>query len=108
MEERGVHVPLPQLGDQLDERRLQLGEQRAHLGRRRLRLVVVEQDVVRSAAPAATQSTYWSFSSTIRSSDGRNEAKSDSVFAFTQTGRASAAARAIEARSEAGTLTAFS
>ena len=36
----------PQLGDQLHERRLQLVEQRPHLGRRRLRLVVVEEHVV--------------------------------------------------------------
>ena len=46
VEERGVHLPLPQLGDQLHQRRLQLLEQRPHLGRRRLRLVVVEEDVV--------------------------------------------------------------
>ena len=36
------------------------------------------------------------------------EAKSDSAFAFTQTGRASADVRAISARNDAGTFTAFS
>ena len=46
LEERRVHVPLAQLGNQLDERRLQLTEQLPHLRGRRLRLVVVEQDVV--------------------------------------------------------------
>ena len=46
LEERRVHVPLPQLSDQRHERRLQLAEQRPHLRGRRLRLVVVEQDVV--------------------------------------------------------------
>ena len=46
VEERVVNLPLPQLGDQLDERRLELLEQRPHLRRRRLRLVVVEEDVV--------------------------------------------------------------
>ena len=46
VEERIVDVLLPELGDQLHDLRLQLVEQRSHLGRRRLRLVIVEEDVV--------------------------------------------------------------
>src|SRR2546429_9708764 len=43
VEERVVHIPLAQLGDQLDERRLQLPEQRPHLGGRPLRLPSLRQ-----------------------------------------------------------------
>ena len=46
-QERVVDVVVPQLGDQRDDPRLQLLEDVAHLRRRRLRLEVVEQDVVR-------------------------------------------------------------
>ena len=53
LEERGVHLPLPQLGDQLHELRLELVEQRPHLGGRRLRLVVVEEHVVPLGGPVS-------------------------------------------------------
>ena len=109
VEERVVYVALAQLGDQLDERRLQLVEQRPHLGGRRLRLVVVEEHVVPLGGPVgdAVDVLRASARRSARAT-GRNEAKSDSAFAFTHTGRASAAERAISARSDAGTFTAFS
>ena len=49
--ERVVHLPLSQLRDQLDERRLEFPEKRPHLRGRRLRLIVVEEDVVALRGP---------------------------------------------------------
>ena len=46
-EERVVDLALPQLGDQRNQLRLDLGEDPRHVRRLRLRLEVVEQDVVR-------------------------------------------------------------
>ena len=46
LEERVVDLAVAKLGDERDERRLELLEHGAHLGRLRLRLEVVEEDVV--------------------------------------------------------------
>ena len=107
-EERVVDLAVAELRDERDERRLELREHCAHLGRLRLRLVVVEQNVVALVRAVGDEVDVLELQFDVALQPGRNEAKSFSALALTQTGFASDAAREISARSDDGTFAAFS
>ena len=94
--------------DERDELRLQLVEDRAHLGRRRPALVVVEQDVVRLVGGVEALDVAAASARRCARAPGGTSRSRRPRGARTQTWYPCAAARVSSARSSRGTRLAFS